>query len=241
MKSALVLLSFCWPILPLLPKSTFYLPKYTIVYLSSASLPPFSIFVFLFSLLYFNYLHVVTTLYIDIIWHLKCLYSFGTYVSVMFTVNFCLLSTSLVLAMSTYANKALKLKIEIEREKELERKKEEERNGLCAYCVYVCLSVCVFVMVQVNICVCLTMNILFWWGILASSSSFRMTSITNRHITSVLLSGTAKTCSLFSFGGFEVLLWGRVFTPLRWFCFLPAEPLMMYYAFLSPLELRPPS
>jgi hypothetical protein len=39
-------------------------------------------FVYLFSILYFNYLHIVTTLYTVIISHLKCLYSFGTFVSV---------------------------------------------------------------------------------------------------------------------------------------------------------------
>ena len=35
------------------------------------------IYIYLFSLLYFNYLHIVTTLYTDIIWHLKYLYFFG--------------------------------------------------------------------------------------------------------------------------------------------------------------------
>ena len=36
------------------------------------------IYVYLFSIMFFNYLHIVTPLYIAIIWYLKCLYSFGT-------------------------------------------------------------------------------------------------------------------------------------------------------------------
>ena len=48
------------------------------------------IYVYLFSLLYINYVHIITTRYIYIIWHLQCLYSFGTSVSVMFTVHFLL-------------------------------------------------------------------------------------------------------------------------------------------------------
>ena len=40
-----------------------------------------------FSFFYLNYLYIVATLYIDIIWHLKWLYSFGTLGSELFIVN----------------------------------------------------------------------------------------------------------------------------------------------------------
>jgi hypothetical protein len=40
------------------------------------------------------YLHIITTLYIYIIWHLKCLYSFGTFGSLLYM--FCLLSLKYV-------------------------------------------------------------------------------------------------------------------------------------------------
>ena len=94
--------------------------------------PYICLFIFPFVL---NHLHIITMLYIYIIWHLKCLYSFESSGSIMFTVHlhcsfhFCLLSNSLALAMLTdisHANKAPW--IEFNWKKESGREREKKRR-----------------------------------------------------------------------------------------------------------------
>ena len=104
------------------------------------------IYVYLFSLVYFNNVHIITKLYKAIKWHLKCLYSYGTFVSVMFTVHFLLHLLWQCKHMFPMPIKPFELR---------------ESRGLCwmADCVSVCMYVCSRLCVCVCVCVCVCIYI----------------------------------------------------------------------------------
>ena len=81
------------------------------------------VYVYLSSLLYFNSLHII--------WHLTCLYSFGIFVSAVFTINlYCLLHFCLLFTSLAFGNVDICFPCQWSPWIELNRIEREDREGV---------------------------------------------------------------------------------------------------------------